>query len=90
MKPVTVKLVPKLLNFDQENRRMSFAQELLTPVDLLEKVITGEETLVYCYVVQTGGPEEPEGGKKNTKVKEFPNYFLRLHWRDASSKSSGQ
>ena len=48
MKRVAVKFVPKLLNFDQKNCRMSIAQELLNDVnddsDLLKRVITGDET----------------------------------------------
>jgi len=49
------KFVPKLLNFDQKNCRMSIAQELLNDVndnpDLLKRVITGE-TWVYGYDVE--------------------------------------
>jgi len=53
MSRVSAKFVPKLLNFDQKNRRMSIAQELLDDVnddpDLLKRVITGDESWVYGY-----------------------------------------
>jgi len=46
-----------LLNFDQKNRRMSIAQELLDDVnddpDLLKRVITGDESWVYGYDIET-------------------------------------
>ena len=57
MRRVSVKFVPKLLNFDQKNRRMSIAQELLNDVnddpDLLKRVITGDESWVYSYDIET-------------------------------------
>ena len=76
MKRVTVKFVPKLLNFDQKNCRMSIAQKLLNDVnddpDLLKRIITGDETWVYGYDVETKSqssqwkrPEEPRP-KKST------------------------
>ena len=47
MKRAVAKIVPKLLNFEQEKRRMSIAQEMLTTFnddpDLLKKIITGDE-----------------------------------------------
>lgn len=57
MKRVAAKFVPKLLNFDQKDCRMNIAQELLNDVnddpDLLKRVITGDETWVYGYDVET-------------------------------------
>ncbi|EFN70230.1 hypothetical protein EAG_12167, partial [Camponotus floridanus] len=51
------KFVPKLLNFDQKQRRVDIAQELLNAVnddpDLLKRVITGNESWVYGYDVET-------------------------------------
>ncbi|XP_018339114.1 PREDICTED: uncharacterized protein LOC108746691 [Trachymyrmex septentrionalis] len=48
MKHVAAKFVPKLLNFDQKQRRVDIAQELLNEVnndpELLKTVITGDET----------------------------------------------
>ena len=54
---VAAKFVPKLLNFDQKIRRMTIAQEMLNDVnddpDLLKRVITGDESWVYGYDVET-------------------------------------
>lgn len=53
MKRVATKFVPKSLNFEQKQRRISIAQELLNDVnddpDLLKRVITGDETWAYSY-----------------------------------------
>ena len=47
-KCATANIVPKLLNFEQKQRRMDIAQEMLTTFndnsDLLKKVITGDES----------------------------------------------
>ncbi|XP_055910513.1 protein GVQW3-like [Eupeodes corollae] len=57
MKRVAAKFIPKLLNFEQENNLISIAQDLLNDVNddpsLLERVITGDETWVYGYDVET-------------------------------------
>ncbi|XP_050528011.1 protein GVQW3-like [Daktulosphaira vitifoliae] len=74
MRRVSAKIVPKLLNFDQKNRRMSIALELLNDVnddpDLLKRVITGDESWVYGYDIETKvqssqwkSPGEPRGDK---------------------------
>lgn len=71
---VAAKFVPKLLNFDQKQCRMDIAQELLNEVnddpELLKRVITGDETWVYGYDVETKAqsshwklPEEPRPKK---------------------------
>ena len=70
MKCTAVKIVEKLLNFEQKQHRMDIAQEILTRFnddpDLLEKVITGYESWEYGYVIETKAqssqwkrPEEP-------------------------------
>ena len=46
MKRVAAKFVPRLLNFDQKQRRMENAE-------LLKRIITGDETWVYGYDVET-------------------------------------
>ena len=57
MKRVAAKFVPKLLNFEQKQRRMEVAQESLNKVnddaELLKRIITGDETWVYGYDVET-------------------------------------
>ena len=49
MKRTAAKFVPKLLNFEQKQRRMDIAQEMLTTFydypDLLKKFITGDKSL---------------------------------------------
>lgn len=74
MRRVAAKFVPKLLNFDQKQSRMNIAQELLNEVnddpELLKRVITGDETWVYGYDIETKAqssqwklPEEPRPKK---------------------------
>ena len=60
MKYAAVKIVPKFLNFEQKQRRMDIAQEMLTTLttfnndpDLLKKIITGNELWVYGYDIET-------------------------------------
>ena len=57
LKRVAAKFVSKLLNFDEKTRRMTIAQEMFNDVnddsDLLKKVITGDESWVYGYNVET-------------------------------------
>ena len=57
LKRLAAKFVPKLLNFDQKTHRMTIAQEMLNDVnddpDLLKRVITGEESWVFGYDVET-------------------------------------
>ena len=57
MKLATAKIVPKLLNFKQKQRRMDITQEMLTTFnddpDLLKKVITGNKSWVYGYNIET-------------------------------------
>ena len=57
MKRVAAKFVPKLLKFEQKQRRMEVAQESLNKVngdaELLKRIITSDETWVYGYDVET-------------------------------------
>ena len=59
MKRAAAKIVKKLLNFEQNQRRMDIAHEMLTTFnedpDLLKKVITGYELWVYGYGIETTG-----------------------------------
>ena len=56
MTRVAAKFVPKLLNFDQKQHRINIAQEILDFVrddpNLLQRVITGDESWVYGYDVE--------------------------------------
>lgn len=51
MERVAPKFIPKLLNFDQKQRRVDIIQALLNEIEnnsyLLKWVITGNETCVY-------------------------------------------
>ncbi|UYV78777.1 hypothetical protein LAZ67_16002713 [Cordylochernes scorpioides] len=57
MRRVAAKFVPKLLNCDQKQHRMNIANEMLDSVradpNLFQRVITGDETWVYGYDVET-------------------------------------
>ena len=57
MKSAAAKIVPKLLNFEQKQRHMDIAQEILMTFnddpDLLKKVVTGNESWVYGYDIET-------------------------------------
>lgn len=57
MRRVAAKFVPKLLNCDQKQQRMNNANEMLNSVrddqNLLQRVITGDESWVYGYDVET-------------------------------------
>ena len=58
MKRVAPKFVPKLLNFEKKKqRRIEVTQESLNEVnddaELMKRIITGDETWVYGYDVET-------------------------------------
>ena len=57
IKRAAAKIVPKLLNFKQKHSRIDIAQEMLTTFnddsDLLKKVITGGESWMYGYDIET-------------------------------------
>ena len=52
-----MKTVPKLQNFEQKQRSMDSAQEMLTKfnddLDLLKHIITGDEAWMYGYDIET-------------------------------------
>ncbi|UYV73351.1 hypothetical protein LAZ67_10002821 [Cordylochernes scorpioides] len=86
MRRVAAKFVPKLLNCDQKQHRMSIANEMLDSVrddpNLLQRVITGDEAWVYGYDVETKAqssqgklPHEPRP-KKARQVR--PNVKVLL------------
>ena len=74
MKHAAARIVPKLLNFKQKQRRMDIAHGMLTTFnvnpDFLKKAITGHESWVYGYDIETKAqscqwkrPEEPSSKK---------------------------
>ena len=74
MKPAVAKIIPKLLNFEQKQRRMDIAQNMWTTIndapDLLKKVITGGESWVYGYNI--------EAVRKMILVNRFGWHIVRL------------
>ena len=57
MKRAAVKIVSKLLNFEQKQCRMDIAQKILTTfndnTDLLTNFITANESWLYGYSIET-------------------------------------
>ena len=57
IKSSTAKIVSKLRNFEQKQRRMDIAQEMLVTFNvdpgLLQMVITGDESWMYGYEIET-------------------------------------
>ena len=57
MKRAVAKIVPKLVNFEKKQFRMDIAQEMITTfnddTDLLEKVITDDDSWLYCCNIET-------------------------------------
>lgn len=93
LKRVAAKFIPKLLNFDQKRNRMNIAQELLNDVNddpnLLQRVITGDETWVYGYDVETKAqsstwkhstsPRAKKARQVRSKVKVLLTVFFDYH-----------
>ena len=57
MRKICVKMVPKLLDDDQKERRVEVCQDILehlqTEPDLLQRVITGDESWIFEYDPET-------------------------------------
>ena len=57
LKSAPAKIITKLQNFGQKQRRMDIAQEMLATFnddsDLLKNVITGDESRVHVYDIET-------------------------------------
>jgi len=93
MTRVSAKFVSKLLNFDQKQRRMNIAQDMLNDVnddpDLLKRVITGDETWIYGYDVETkaqssqwkspGEPRPKKARQVRSNVKVLLTVFFDYH-----------
>ena len=73
MKCASEKIVPKLLNFKRKQCRRNIAQEMLMTLnddpDLLEKVITDDESWVYSYELNhpNGSVQKSQERKKHVK-----------------------
>ena len=57
MRKVCAKLVPKILSEDQKQRRVNFCKGMLEKIrydpDILYQVVTGDETWVFQYDLET-------------------------------------
>jgi len=57
MRKVCARMVPRLLNDDQKERRMQVYQDIMehlkTEPDLLRRVITGDVTWIFEYDLET-------------------------------------
>lgn len=87
MRRVSARLVPKLLNFLQKEQRKTVAKEMLAMTDTdIQHIITGDETWVYEYDVETAQqssewrfPEEPKPKKprqSRSKIKVMLTVFF--------------
>ena len=94
---ILAKFVPKLLNFDQKQHRINIAKKLLDSVgddpNLLQRVITGDESWVYGYDVETKASIPMEAAARAKTEKSAPSSvecegfaysFLRLQGHGAS------
>jgi len=94
MRRVIAKLVPRLLTDDQKENRVEISQELLASTNgnenFLKSVITGDETWVYGYDVETkmqssqwmgkGSPRPKKARMSRSKIKELLVVFF--DWKD--------
>ena len=83
MRKLCAKMVPKLLNNDQKDRRLQVCQDILerlqTEPNLLEKVITEDESWIFEYNPETkqqslqwkspGSPRPKKARQSKSKVK---------------------
>lgn len=91
---MAAKFVLKFLNLEQKNCSKSIAQELLNDInvdpDVLEWIINDDETCMYGFNVQNGGPKESKPKKarhvQSIKREDFAHCFLQLQWRSFCQK----
>lgn len=87
MRRVSARLVPRLLNFYQKEHRKSVAKEMLTMSDIdVQHIITGDETWVYEYDVETsqqssewrapGDPKPKKPRQSRSKIKAMMIVFF--------------
>ena len=73
MRRVSAKFVPRLLTDDQKENRVEISQELLAKANgnenFLKKIITGDETWVYGYDVETKMQSSQWMGKGSPRPK---------------------
>ena len=73
MRRVSAKFVPRFLTDDQKENRVEISQELLVNANgkenFLKKIITGDETWVYGYDVETKMHSSQWMGKRSPRPK---------------------
>jgi len=73
MRGVSIKFVPRFLTDDQKENRVEISQELLANgsvnEDFLKNIITGDETWVYGYDVETKMQYSQRTGKGSPRPK---------------------
>jgi histone-lysine N-methyltransferase SETMAR len=83
MRKICAKMVPRLLNDDQKERRTQVCQDIIerleTEPDLLGKVITGDESWIFEYDPETkrqscqwkspGSPRPQKARQSSSKIK---------------------
>ena len=93
MRRVSAKFVPRLLTNDQKENRVQISQELLTNAsgnyNFLKNIITGDETWVYGYDVETkmqssqwvgkGSPRPKKARMCRSKIKVMLTVFF--YWK---------
>ena len=89
MKCAAAKIVPKLLNFEQKQRRMDIAQEILTTFnDDANWLKTNHEgtamTLKPKPMQASRSAMTEKSMSSSVKCEGFAHCFLRLKWRGAS------
>ena len=90
MKGATAKIVPKLLNFEQKQRSINIAQEMLSSFnddpDLLKKIIICDESWVYIAMALKSNPKYsiPIKAPRRDKNKKSTSSSVKCEGEDAS------
>ena len=77
IKRAAAKIVPKLLHFEQKQRRMDIAQEMLM-------TFNDDPDLVTNHGRMSRRVKNEKITSSSAKCEDFSHCFLRLQWRDAS------
>ena len=98
MRRVSAKFIPKLLSDEQKQHRLQVAQELINrsenDADMLNRVITGDESWVYGYDPETkaqssqwkspGSPRPKKARQSRSNVKTMLVVFYQFYGYRAS------
>lgn len=70
LKQVKSRLVPKMLNFFEKERRVSICKEMISDYEsVIKRIITGDETWVYAYDPETDDQSSEYRAKGEPKPK---------------------